>query len=274
MAASGDTAGGSSSGRAQSIDPAQALGRLLADAARTDQPLAAATLVESGLVPANREAAMAAQAASVVSLGKAVAGWKVAIGPGGIALAAPMLELHDAQASDTIGCRVPALKAIEVEFGFRLGHDLPVRTGTPYSREDVLGCIAAIHLGVELISFRLREEAKVDPLLFLADRLGNGGYVIGPQIARAAFETAIGEGARQLRIAVDGAQRYAAGPAHPSGDPLAPLVGYANAQNDVLGGLRAGQIVTTGSLCGVIAAVPPCRLEIDWLRALTVMMTR
>ena len=31
-----------------------------------------------------------------------------------------------------------------------------------------------------------------------------------------------------------------------------PLLAYANEQSDYLGGLRAGQIVTTGSLCGVL----------------------
>jgi 2-keto-4-pentenoate hydratase len=30
------------------------------------------------------------------------------------------------------------------------------------------------------------------------------------------------------------------------------LLGYANEQNDYLGGLKAGRSVTTGSLCGVL----------------------
>ena len=277
MAASRDAAGGPSPGAAQpeSADATQALGRLLADATRTGTPLAAPALAESGLVPASREAAMAAQAACVALLGKPVAGWKVAIGPGGIPLAAPMLELHDAQAAAPVGCRVPALKAIEVEFAFRLRADLPARVGAPYGRDEVLGCVAAIHLGIELISFRLQEEAKVDLPLFLADRLGNGGYVLGPQVDRSTLETAIGRRASQdLRVLVDGETRYSAKPSHPNDDPLAPLVAYANAQNDALGGLRAGQIITTGSLCGVIAAAPPCRLQIDWLHALTITMMR
>ncbi len=44
---------------------------------------------------------------------------------------------------------------------------------------------------------------------------------------------------------------------HVNVDPLAPLVAYANAPIDFAGGLRAGQIVTTGTLCGVVPLPAP-----------------
>jgi 2-keto-4-pentenoate hydratase len=44
---------------------------------------------------------------------------------------------------------------------------------------------------------------------------------------------------------------------HPTTDPLKPLLDYANAQSDRLGGFRAGQIITTGSLCGLVSVEEP-----------------
>ena len=48
---------------------------------------------------------------------------------------------------------------------------------------------------------------------------------------------------------------------HPQGDPYAPLVAWANAQCDRLGGLRAGQIVTTGTLTPPRPVDRPCRVR-------------
>jgi hypothetical protein len=59
-------------------------------------------------------------------------------------------------------------------------------------------------------------------------------------------------GGLACHVTLDELLRYQAPAAHPAGDPLLPLLAYANGQSDYLGGLRAGQVVTTGSLCGVI----------------------
>ena len=50
---------------------------------------------------------------------------------------------------------------------------------------------------------------------------------------------------------------------NPWTDPLVPLIACANAQMDHVGGFRAGQIVTTGSLCGIFWQRPGERVEAE-----------
>ena len=50
---------------------------------------------------------------------------------------------------------------------------------------------------------------------------------------------------------------------HPSGDPLKPMVDWANAQKDRAGGLRRGQIVTLGSLTPLVVMSGPGALEAE-----------
>jgi 2-keto-4-pentenoate hydratase len=53
-------------------------------------------------------------------------------------------------------------------------------------------------------------------------------------------------------VSFNGSVLHSSKAAHPTRNPIAPLLAYANQPNDYLGGLKANQIVTTGSICGVI----------------------
>ena len=48
---------------------------------------------------------------------------------------------------------------------------------------------------------------------------------------------------------------------HSLGDPIAPVLAWANTQGDALGGLKAGQIVTTGTLTTPVRLERPARLR-------------
>ena len=50
---------------------------------------------------------------------------------------------------------------------------------------------------------------------------------------------------------------------HPSGDPLKPMIDWANAQKDHVGGLRRGQIVTLGGLTPLVVMPGPGTLEAE-----------
>jgi 2-keto-4-pentenoate hydratase len=243
------------------------LGSLLAGLAQSGDLIGSPEIEARGLLPESVEEVMRVQAASVE--GHLVAGWKVAIGPGGLPVAAPLLNLVKADSSRHATCNCPNLTAVEVEIAFCLKSDLaPDRV---YGREDVLAHIGSVHLGIELIAPRLREGDKAPFLLFLADRLGNGGYVVGPELDPAVLDMLASAASRpSMKIQINGAEKQAVCPAHVNGDPLAPLVAYANAQNDRLDGLRGGQFVTTGSLCGVLPVRGDCRLQIDWLDTLSI----
>ena len=51
-------------------------------------------------------------------------------------------------------------------------------------------------------------------------------------------------------ISLNGVTIYDQPAVHGNGDPMTPFLAWANRKSDDLGSLKAGQIVTTGSLCG------------------------
>jgi 2-keto-4-pentenoate hydratase len=184
-----------------------------------------------------------------------IAGWKVAIGPGGRPVAAPLHPLIK-DSRPFLSWR-PGI-AIEVEFAVELGADLPCRLGENYSRDEIEAAVSSICLGVEIIDSRLIEGSNSPFELFLADSLANAGYVLGPRVPQELLT-----GDSPVLTVSAGAQPIYVGQAHhPSGDPLAPLVAYANDPSDQLGGLRSGQVITTGSLCGVISLQAPTQIDI------------
>jgi 2-keto-4-pentenoate hydratase len=188
---------------------------------------------------------MAAQADVVRRLGAEVAGWKVAIRPDGLPVAAPLLRhllvRGDADAAPQHG------SGIEVEIAFHLRSDLPPRQEAPYGRHEILEAIGGVLVGVEVIRSRLDNPSGAPFLLFLADNLGNGSFVAG-----AEAEPIKGFDRARCTVSMHGAIIHDASGRHPNRDPLMPLLAYASRQSDRLGGLRAGQIVATGSLCGLI----------------------
>lgn len=196
-------------------------------------------------VPLGPASAMQIQALVQARLAKPVGGWKVAIGPQQLPVAAPLLDLyaHSSQISLSDNC------AIEVELAVRLSKDLPRRETGSYDRSDILDSIEDVLLGIEVIGGRFDSAASVPFLSFLADNLGNRAYVVGSGVPLSALSDVNG---LECQITLNGQPLYQAPASHPAGDPLLPLLTYANAQSDYLGGLKTGQVVTTGSLCGAL----------------------
>jgi 2-keto-4-pentenoate hydratase len=230
------------------------LGAVLAQAENRQSSLGVSQLENAGLLPSSIETGMAVQAIAAASIGKEVAGWKLGIN-NGRAIAAPLLDLYDMKTETSFEIPKPGAVAIEIEVCFVLSDDLPAPgTGREYTVEDVLPHVASVHLGAELCSYRLVEENKAPLPLFLADRLGNHSFVLGPEIDIALAQRLTNEDPTLAALVVegDGEVLFAATPKHPQSNPLTPLVAYANLPIDHLGGLKRGQVVTTGSLCGLI----------------------
>lgn len=228
------------------------LGRSLAKARFSRTRLPAASL----MVPPDLAAATQAQAAFFRHRDTRVEGWKVGINPGFGAVSAPMSPLYGP--ADEVTVPWQAGMAIEIEIAVRLAIDLPAPRGRNYQRGDIVQAISSVHLGLEVVSSRIEEGNAAAYLLFHADLLGNAGYVVGMELPRSFIDEI---SPATLTVLADEAQLFSAAPKHPNGDPLAPLLAYANAPSDRLDGLRAGQIVTTGSLCGMPGLVQPSRVE-------------
>jgi 2-keto-4-pentenoate hydratase len=228
--------------------------------------------LSAGMLPVTVPEGMAVQARVARQLGASVAGWKVGAGPERIPDGAPLYAhlVHANGASFPV--RKSGLWGVEPEIGVRLRSDLPPRAGSAYTREEVAEAIGSVFAGIEIVASRLIDFKAAAYPAFLADNIGNAGYVVGREV-----EDWRGLDLSQLHatLTVDGETVLDAVGGHPYGDPLAPLLNYANAQCDGLGGLKAGQIITTGSLCGLVAVTERCEavLTIEGLGETRVRLT-
>lgn len=135
---------------------------------------------------------------------------------------------------------------VEPELAFVLGRDLPPRA-QPYDAEEVAGAIASAHLALELIDNRYDEQASLHFADRLADGLVNQGLWLGPAIDVASARAAQ---ALDIEMSADGQPLCAQPGAHPAGEPLRPLCWLSEFLRGRGQGLRAGQVVITGSYAG------------------------
>lgn len=232
--------------------PSSDLASLLIAARRSGIPFA----WRPELGPTSVDEAYAVSAQVATGLNEGIAGWKVGHSHDGRAMAAPLFAsgLHTSGASWTLA---PTMGLIpEVEVAVRLARDIPLRPGKAYTRDEILDSLSEVLVGLELIARRYTPEPAAPQAAVLADDLGNCGFVVGP--ATGDVRT-LDFSALKARFRIDGEWRE--GRAHPAGDPLLPLVDWASQQCDRLGGLRAGQIVTLGSLTPMVTLHAPAHVE-------------
>lgn len=157
------------------------------------------------LKPETRAEAYAIQDELARLLGFDVSGWKVGMSspasfrkagfdepiPG--RLFAPTLT----QSPAVFAANTFASPMVETEFAFRLLAPLPARI-EPYSRNEV-AAVAVLHLAIEIGDFRMtrllnafigtsqadnnQAAPQMEPLPWIADNGGGGGFVVGPEIS-------------------------------------------------------------------------------------------
>ncbi|MGR9229470.1 fumarylacetoacetate hydrolase family protein [Rhizobium leguminosarum] len=208
-------------------------------------------------LPGDFHQAMEAQNLLAATDGIASNAWKVTVSPQGQAVTAPLHPYAEAVSGADIPW-YPGLK-FETEIAVRLGRDLPVRT-VPYSRADVVEAISAVHLGAELLVSAVIESGSVSFLLFVADRLGNSGYVLGPKLEKSVVDTV---GGTPLKVTHAGRTIYDGPAQHPKGDVLTWLVDYANDGLRPETSLKTGALITTGTLSGAIELTEPGEIDIE-----------
>ncbi len=197
--------------------------------------------------------------AEVASLAKTSAvGWKTGFGPDRTPIAGPIFASDMRENGGTYRLIPGEQVLVEVELAIRLARDLP--PGRVYSIHDVLAATAEMLVGIELIGTRYADPDAVPFEARLADNLNNGAYVTGE--GTRDFASLPREGLR-LRLWIDGALSADHPGVHPDGDPLTGVAAWASAQADRLGGLKAGQVITTGSLNKPAPISRPARLEAE-----------
>ena len=203
--------------------------------------------------------AYAAQAGTLIALGERAGGWKVGFGSDGSAVAAPMLASTCVESGAEVELPPDRPVILEIEIAFRLARDLPPRPGRPYTRGEVEDAVEFALAGAEILAPRGGMPTDGTPYpRFLADLLGNAGYVSGGDTR--GFRS-IDLATRRVRLWIDDELVHDAVGGHPQGDPWAPVVAWAGAQRDRAGGLARGQVVTTGSLNKPLSIDRPCRVR-------------
>jgi 2-keto-4-pentenoate hydratase len=130
---------------------------------------------------------------------------------------------------------------LECEVAFVLGADLPARAAL-YTQAEIESTIAAIVPVFELAD--LRVPASAPDLVKLADVMGNGLFVVGQRIDNwRQFDLSV----IPITLNHNGVTIDRGSSARILGNPLLAVLALANAQPLPAPGLKAGQIVTTGT---------------------------
>jgi 2-keto-4-pentenoate hydratase len=223
------------------IEAQEQAAQYLVNARRSGQP---GPLMPQTMRPTDFDGALAIQTRVGELLEESIGGWKCSAPSPGKLMIAPIWKsyIHS-------GPRCPALSgSIEPEIAFVMARDLPSRE-IPYTQAEVTAAIGETRLVLELIGSRYAEPKDAGFLEKLADSLANQGLYLGPVVPGGAtpemahFPISI-ESRGKTIFEVEGK--------HPDGHPYVPLVWLANFLSSRGQGLKAGEVVTTGSYAGVI----------------------
>jgi 2-keto-4-pentenoate hydratase len=219
--------------------------------------------------PPDRAAGYAIQSKLAELSGQDISGWKIAAtsragqkhiqvdGP----LAGRLLServLHD-------GARVPLagniMRVAEAEFAFRLGRDLGKRK-TEYELSEVLDAVESLHTAIEVPDSRYEDFTVVGAPQLIADDACACWFILGG---------AAPDNWRSIDLAqhkVDGYRNGAltsqGSGANVLGDPRVALTWIANELTIFGDGMKAGQIVTTGTCITPIPVAPGDQVRMDF----------
>jgi 2-keto-4-pentenoate hydratase len=139
---------------------------------------------------------------------------------------------------------------LECEVAFLLGADLPPRQ-KPYTRGEIEAAVEAVVPAIEVADSRCPADAP--NLLKLADSMGNGAFITGAPVRdwrKLDLENI------DVTLTHDGSVTERGSSARILGNPLLAVIALANAQPLPAGGLKRGQIVTTGTCATPIPPKP------------------
>ena len=221
--------------------------RVLSESRRSRQLLDA---LPAAIRPATLEDAHAIQEATAAQLADSIAGWKVSATPDGRVARGALLRSRVYASGSRIAAAAVPLLGIEAEIAFRFDRDLPPRARS-YEYDEVAAAVTALP-AIEVVDSRFRGYPDAPLLDRIADCMSNGAFVHGTPRSRWRdfdLETI------DVELAVDGRTVVHRAGGHPTKDPLLPAVALVNDLRAGIG-VRAGQIVTTGTYTGLNFAKP------------------
>jgi 2-keto-4-pentenoate hydratase len=151
--------------------------------------------------------------------------------------------------------------AVEGEFAFKLARDLPPRAA-PYARDEVADALAAVAAAIEVVGSRFSGGlAGKGRLLVTADCGANIAFVVGPW---RPYVRSLDLKTHPVAITINGVLRGTGTGGRALGDPMNVLVWLANQQSAAGRGLKAGEIVSTGTCTGLDSVAPGDRVQADF----------
>lgn len=232
----------------------------LLDARRSGTRLDA---LPEGAKPSSEAEAYAVQDAIARALGP-VAGWKVGAPSATATPARAALHADTIFETDAGTCHLPAslfhLIGAEAEIAYRFGRDLPPENG-PYDREVVLAAVETMHPAIEIADTRFTVFGAVDPHSQRADQQNHGVLVLGPGLTEWRHLDPV---TQAVRLTIDGKVLHDHVGGNSAVDAVRLLVWLANEGARSLGGIKAGQVVTTGSCTGTDFVTAPTRMVAEF----------
>lgn len=139
-------------------------------------------------------------------------------------------------------------RGIECEYAFRFAADYPLQ-GQDLDRDSLIAAIESCHPALEIIGRRTPGEGPTPMPGLVIDFGGHGGFVEGPPIPNWQ-EVDLHD--TQVAGRLDGEQTNQGSGAAVLGHPLNSLLWFAGKMRDRGLVIKAGEIVTTGTVLGII----------------------
>lgn len=221
------------------------------------------------LRPASRAGGYAIQALAERAAPGPLYGWKLAAtsaaGQAHIGVDGPLagrLLAHRVIASGgTVPAGVNRMAVAEPEFAFRLRADLPPRAA-PYDLAEVMAAVASVHAALEIPDSRYADFARVGAAQLIADNACAHWFVLAG--ATAADWRALDLSTHRVTAWVEGGEVAEGSGANVLGDPWLALTWLANELSQFGPGLRAGQVVTTGTCAAPLPIHPGATATADF----------
>lgn len=145
----------------------------------------------------------------------------------------------------------------EAEIVYKFSKDLSAE-GKVFSLEEILDAVESIHPAIEILDTRFPELGSQPPLAHRADQGNHGALIIGAPIADWR---SLAPQAQRVILEINGAVASDKIDGNTAGNPENLLVWLVNHGAASLGGVKAGQYVTTGSCSGTIMVTAPVQLK-------------
>ena len=152
------------------------------------------------------------------------------------------------------------MRGLEGEFAFRLGADLP-KVGAPYVAGDMAAAVECLHPAIEIVDSRYAEWTTAGAPSLAADNAAAGALVLGPAVTGWQSSDLATHG---VQLSVNGDHQRSGTGADVLGHPLAALAWLANDRAAHGDGLKAGEVVTTGTCTGIVFVAAGDRAHADF----------